>query len=547
MKLKYFTSSILAAGLLSVTGCVNDLDVFPLDPNVQTSNVAYDSAESYTQALNKIYSVWALAGQDGANSSDISGLDAGETVLLRCWYTLQETTSDECKIAWPDAYIAGLNQMTWGTTITAPVEGAYQRGMYVVALVNEFLNNIGNAPAGIDQAQYSAEARFCRALAYYVLMDLYGRPPFITESNYSLAPSQLERADLFGWIEGELLGIYDALPTQPEYGRAGKAAVDALLSRMYLNAEVYTGTPRYDDCIARCNNIFGMSNYSLADSYAELFMADNGENARTNKEIIFPIVNDGISTQSYGIGAVVRGSRAQAESSIETYGCSPGWDGFRSTGNLVRLFDFGSTDESEWTADNIVDKRGIFYNNGRTIDITTSSQSTFTKEGWAVYKWTNLNSDGTPGKNADFPDTDFPLFRLGEIYLNYAEAVARGGQGGSMTTAVQYINDLRRRGYGDNSHDIDQNWLTANANIGGTSANVRYGNLLNERGREMYFEAVRRTDLIRFGLFTSGSYLWADKGGIITGVGVEEYRNLFPISVNDMSVNANLTQNDGYK
>lgn len=544
MKLKYITASLFSAAALSLTGCVGDLDVFPLDTNVVTSNVAYSDAASYTKALNKIYSVWALSGQDGAGSSDISGLDAGNTVFLRCWWTLQESTTDEAKCAWPDSWVSAINGITWSTAQVESIEGAYQRGMYVVALVNDFLKNVPNAPAGIDKEQYTAEARFCRALAYYALMDMFGRPPFITEDNYSLNPSQLSRAELFDWIEGELLAIYDVLPAKGEYGRAGKSTVDALLSRMYLNAEVYTGTERYTDCIVRCNNILS-AGYALADNYAELFMADNGENARANKEIIFPIMADGDVTQSYGIGAIILGSRSGSESSVESYGCSSGWDGFRSTGNLVRCFDFPSDDESTWTADNILDKRGIFYSTGRNIDIVTSAEGTFTAEGWAVYKYTNLNSDGTPGKNVTFPDTDFPFFRLGEIYLNYAEAVARGGQGGSMTTAVGYINELRDRGFGDSNHHVTESWLTASATVGGKTS-VALGNILEERTREMYWEATRRTDLIRFGLFTSNTYTWAAKGGIITGVGVDSHYELFPIPTTDMSVNGSLTQNDGY-
>ena len=539
MKLKYITASLLATGLLSMTGCVNDLDVLPLDPDVVTSNDAYNSAESYTMGLNKIYSVWALSGQDGAGSSDISGLDPGNTVLLRCWFTVQTTPTDETKNAWPDAWVSSMNSITWTTAQVEPIEGAYQRAMYIVGLVNEFMKNIGNAPAEINQAQYAAEARFCRALAYYTLMDLFGRPPFITEANYSLTPSQLSRAELFDWIEGELLDIYDALPARPEYGRAGQSAVDALLSRMYLNAEVYTGTPRYDDCIARCNNVIN-AGYSLADNYAELFMADNGENANANKEIIFPVCADGETTQSYGIGAIILGSRASTQGAES--GVSGGWAGFRATGNLVRVFDFPSTDESTWTADNITDKRGIFYSEGKSIDITDSNL-TFDTQGWSVFKFTNLNSDGTPGKNTTFPDTDFPLFRLGEIYLNYAEAVARGGQGGNIETAVGYINALRARG---GASSIGSSWLTASANVGGTNANVQLGNLLNERQREMYWECTRRTDLIRYGLFTSSNYLWVEKGGTPTGVGVDNHYNLYPIPTTDLSVNGSLTQNEGY-
>lgn len=546
MKLKYYTVSALATTLLSLTSCVGDLDVFPLNDKIISSDKAYADAESYTKALNKIYSVWALSGQDGSGSSDISGLDAGNTVMLRCWYTLQVNTTDEAKCAWNDSWVSSINELTWNTSQIESIEGAYQRAMYIVALANEFMKNVYNAPSEINKDRYAAEARFCRALAYYTLMDLFGRPPFITEENYSLAPSQISREELFDWIEKELLEIRDSLPKKYEqYGRADQNTVDALLARMYLNAEVYTGKERYTDCITRCNNVIA-GGYELADNYAELFMADNGENPNANKEIIFPIIADGNTTRSYGIGAIILGSRSSSESSEATYGCVGGWDGFRSTGNLVRNFEFASSDENQWNADNIIDKRGIFYSNNRSIDITTNAQGTFTTEGWAVYKFTNLNSDGTPGKNATFPDTDFPLFRLADIYLMYAEATARGGQGGDLATAVNYINALRDRGYGDTNHHIDQNWLTESATVGGTNTSVKYGNILNERSRELYWEATRRIDLIRYGLFTSSSYTWAEKGGVITGVGVDDKYKLFPIPETDMSVNSNLTQNEGY-
>lgn len=544
MKSKYIISFLSIIYIIFLGSCTDDLNVSPLDPDVITSNIAYGSPEGYTMALNKIYSVWALSGQEGAGSSDISGLDAGNTVLLRCWFTLQDDPTDECKNAWGDSWVNSINSITWSTAQLEPIEGAYQRGMYIVALVNEFMKNIENAPAEINKEQYAAEARFCRALAYYALMDLFAHPPFITEENYSLSPSQLSRTDLFNWIENELITIYDVLPSFPEYGHAGKAAVDALLSRMYLNAEIYTSEQRYTDCITRCKNIIDM-NYSLAENYTELFMADNGENVNVNKEIIFPIIADGEATQSYGIGAIILGTRSSTQGTES--GISSGWAGFRSTGNLVRVFDFGNnTDEDAWTADNILDKRGIFFSDGKSIDIT-ESYATFDTQGWSVFKFTNITSSGESGSNPSFPDTDFPLFRLGEIYLNYAEAVVRGGQGGDISIAIEYINALRKRGYGDSLYNnIDENWLTSSAEIAGSNVSVLYGNLLNERMREMYFEAIRRIDLIRYGLFTSGSYTWVEKGGISTGVGVNEYYNLYPIPVTDLSVNENLKQNDGY-
>lgn len=547
MDIRYIITPAIVAASLSLSSCTKDLDVVPLDKNVISADKAYTDAESYTKGLSKIYSVWSLSGQDGAGSSDISGLDPGNTVLFRSWWTLQENTSDETKCSWPDTWVSTINSLTWNTAQVESIEGVYQRCMYIVALVNEFMKNVGNAPSEINVAEYSAEARFSRALAYYTLMDMFALPPFITEQNYSINPAPLERAELFNWIESELVAISEVLPVKTaQYGRADQSAVNALLARMYLNAEVYTGVERYDDCVAATKAILSTGSYSLADNYAELFMADNGENANTRQEIIFPIIFDGILTQSYGMGAILLGSRGSSVGTVESYGCEGGWDGFRATGNLVRNFQFESTDESTWTSDNIIDSRGIFYSEGKSLDITTTAVGSFATEGWSVYKYTNLNSDGTAGQNKAFPDTDFPMFRLADVYLMYAEAVARGGAGGDLATAVGYVNELRRRGYGSTDYDIDATWLSANAKVAGTSASVAYGNILNERARELYWEGTRRTDLIRYDLFTSSSYVWAEKGGIITGVGVDSKYNVFPIPQTDMSVNSNLIQNPGY-
>ena len=300
-----------------ICACTNDLNVEPLDSTVSTANRVYSDPANYERALFKIYSVWSLSGQDGAGGSDISELDAGNTVLFRSWFTLQEQTTDEMKNSWSDPWCLDINGMTWGTTKNEPIEGVYQRCMFIVALTNEFLKNIPHAPDEVNKEQFSAEARFCRALAYYTLMDMFGIPPFITEQNYSVNPTQMERPDLFEWIESELLAIKQALPParQGEYGRADQAVVDALLARMYLNAEVYTGTARYSDCISACNRII-REGYALAENYAQLFMADNGQNPLANCEIIFPICFDGSTTQSYGMAAVMCRSQKNASRNI---------------------------------------------------------------------------------------------------------------------------------------------------------------------------------------------------------------------------------------
>jgi len=159
---------------------------------------------------------------------------------------------------------------------------------------------------------------------------------------------------------------------------------------------------------------------------------------------------------------------------------------------------------------------------------------TFT-EGIGVTKFKNITSTGgeAPNVHPTFVSTDYPVFRLAEAYLIYAEAVVRGGTGGDIPTAVGYINDLRFRAYGDNSGDINAGGLTLDF-------------LLDERGRELYWEGHRRTDLIRFGQFTDGNYVWEWKGNVQAGTATDSYRDLYPIPSNDINANPNLTQNTGY-
>jgi len=172
----------------------------------------------------------------------------------------------------------------------------------------------------------------------------------------------------------------------------------------------------------------------------------------------------------------------------------------------------------------------MFYTTGQSLAINDVGKFT---DGYAVTKWKNITSTGLPGSDLTFPDTDFPLFRLADVYLMYAEAVVRGGTGGDMATAVSYINKIRERAYGNNSGNITAGDLTLNF-------------ILNERARELYWEAQRRTDLIRFGKFTGGSYLWPWKGGVKDGTATDSHYNLYPIPASDITANPTLVQNPGY-
>jgi hypothetical protein len=202
------------------------------------------------------------------------------------------------------------------------------------------------------------------------------------------------------------------------------------------------------------------------------------------------------------------------------YGLDFCWAGLRVTPEFVGLFP-APQDASP-------DARANFYSAGQTLQIDQISEF---RNGWAAPKYQNVTSTGDPGSNPTHPDTDFPMFRLGDAYLMYAECVLRGA-GGSTTQAVDYVNQLRERAYGDNSGDI-------------TATDLTLDFILDERGRELWWEGHRRTDLIRFGRFTTAG-VWSWKGNVQAGTTTEAYRDLYPIPANEIVANPNLTQNTGY-
>ena len=178
----------------------------------------------------------------------------------------------------------------------------------------------------------------------------------------------------------------------------------------------------------------------------------------------------------------------------------------------------------------IKDHRGNFYTDGQNKEI--EDQSTFT-DGYAVVKYKNVDVDGNPGSDPDmFPDTDYPMFRLADAYLMYAEAFLRGASNADGATALGYVNTIRQRAYQGNHGQLALSDLTLDF-------------LLDERGRELHWEGHRRTDLIRFGQFST-SGVWAWKGGVQEGATTEAFRDLYPIPQTDITANPNLEQNTGY-
>jgi hypothetical protein len=400
--------------------------------------------------------------------------------------------------------------------------------MYQITLANDFIRQASDANlaargiSGNDAdviKTFKAEVRFLRAYQYSVLMDLFGNPPFATDSlKIGDIPKQIQRKDLFNYVESELKAIEPELkaPKTNEYGRADQAADWALLARIYLNAQVYTGTPRFDDAVTYSKKVID-AGYSLTPDYRWLFLADN--NLNTN-EFILTINYDGQHTQGYGGTTFLTHAPVGGSMTPTKFGITGGWAGARTTKNLPNLFP-------DYTGDQ--DQRAEFYTSGQNIEINDITQFT---DGFSITKFKNVTRSGAPGSSLDYSDVDMPIFRLPEMYLIYAEATLRGGNG-DKALALQYINDLRERAYGNTSGDISAGDLTLDF-------------ILDERARELYWEGYRRTDLIRYGKFTSSSYVWPWKGGVKSGTGVQDYRNLYPLPNTDVTANPNLVQNPGY-
>lgn len=239
--------------------------------------------------------------------------------------------------------------------------------------------------------------------------------------------------------------------------------------------------------------------------------------------MIFPIRYEGADTQTWGGMTFLLCSTVPSAMQAEI-NAQGAWQGNRARVSLQETF----TKQSN----NSKDIRYTMLYPALADNINIVDPSNY-KNGIPVVKFSNVNKDGSlPASNIAY--TDFPLFRLGEIYLNYAEAVLRGGTGGSEATALTYINDLRKRAYGnDASAEISQ-------------ANLTLDFILDERGRELFYEAQRRTDLVRFDKLTTGSYTWQWKGGTYGGTSVDKKFNIYPIPADDMGANPNLTQNEGY-
>lgn len=539
MKLRYIKNIApvaLAALLgLSSTSCLQDLNQSIQD---EQTNTELDM----TQYLAKVYGSLVLTGQQGgAGDPDMSQFDEGNSSFYRRIFEAQELCSDETIWTWQgDASIPELTNIAWNSSVGYN-ELTYYRIMYNVTLCNFYLDQTeGTTDAAVKQNR--AEVRFIRALMNYYFIDLFGKAPF-KEHYSSDLPVEKSRTEMFDYVVAELKAITegdgdllaDYCGDDENYGRADKTAAKLLLARLYLNAEVYTGKAMWSEAKTMAGEVLA-SKYQLNTSrvnglsaYEQLFMGDNGENQNARQEIIFPIRCDGATSRSYGGSVYTIGSCTGSGAPDQSLASSQ-WTCNRARQALIDKF----TKEGAKLANQNIsvaefcqkagDDRAMFFVNGdRTY--STEEKTTFTA-GFGILKWNNTYAKGGTPHDATFADTDIPLFRVAEAYLTLAEAEFRLG---NPDEAKKNINVLRNR-----------------ANAAPFEQSISERDIIDEWCREFYFEGRRRSDLIRFGLFTSSDYIWDWKGGVYAGTGVDKKYNLYPIPANELNANANMTQNEGY-
>lgn len=526
MTTRAITTTVVAATLLFGAACT-DVTTEPKS-TVSASNIFNDPA-SYRAFLAKLYGGLSVTGQQGpAGQGDIAGIDEGFSQYVRGYWQLQQLPTDEVKIGWGDESLPELNTMGWSSS-NRFITAFYYRVFYQVALANEFLRESSDeklasrgasAELKSQVALFRAEARLLRALSYYHAIDLFGSVPLVTEEYSGTAPpAQATRQQLFQFVESEIKAVRSALPAPgaAEYGRVDQGAADMLLAKLYLNAQVYTGTARHTEALAAVQQVLSVGKYQLAGTYLNNFKADN----HTSPEMIFTVPFDGLATRSWGGTTFLAHAAVGGSMDAGAYGLDGGWWGLRVTQQLVGMFPSAPTGPDRRAA--------IFFTNGQRLTIDELGNF---NHGYAAPKYQNVTSTGAAGKNATFPDIDFPMFRLADAYLMYAELVLRGG-GGTRAQALTYVNALRQRAYGNTSGNI-------------TDAQLTLDFVLAERARELYMEGHRRQDLVRFGLFTGGAYLWAWKGNTAAGRATAAHLNLYPIPASELLANPKISQNPGY-
>jgi hypothetical protein len=547
MKGKLFLYTALTASLLNTTACKKQLEEKAYSQ--LTTDAFYNNKNEVISAVLRPYThanAWVTpSGQDG-------------------WWRPAELSGDQ--LAWPTKGRHGedggkwkrLHYHTWFND-EGGLNNAWSLMYWGMGLCNDPIENLSKrdiASMGITQTEkdsYIAELKLLRAFHYLKLMDLFGNIPVVTQVGIPAKPETRPRAEVFKFIESEIKDNIAKAPklSRTQLGRMSQAGAYAMLVELYLNAEVWTGTARWDDCIAAAdqliNNAGGGQNGAMAldPNITDQFKTTND----LSKEVIFSIAyNYSVANFQPSWPGEFYHFKQQ-----EIYGGGRnGNDGIVVIPGVYTTYDANDLRRSNWLSigPQVKFSDGVSpvlaseeYNGSQLVFVdnirknksgSTVSNMSEGEENSGVrfnkYKLGNQvpGPGGVPAIDPNYNNGDWNIYRLTWIYFAKAEALMRKNGGVANATAVQLINDCKKRAFSD------ADWATRAY----TTATLTLDELLAERGREFIFEGFRRDDLIRFGKFTTASW-WDHSPTAAT-------KALYPIPQQQRDLNGNLAQNPGY-
>ena len=488
------------------------------------------------------------------------------------FFFMQSQSTEECIMPayggnWFDG---GQNQQmhyhSW-TKDNGYVNGNWTWLTTTIGVCNQALSILStNIPEGTSKKTKLAEMRMVRALCYFFLMDNYGNVPIVTTYGDFEPKPNTPRAQVFSFIENEIKSVLPDLTDVNDittYGRPTKWMAQALLAKMYLNAEVYTGTTKLNECIAACDAIINSNKFSLASmaNYLVMFYPTNGPTSPGSKEeFIFAIPFDATSSNSFPFRSVNYKARYDVPRSMSKVAAGAGYNYFNISYNTsgpaatlpeyyAYFNDVNDIRNKQWLTGLQYQPNGVtpimitttnkgydqFYNGPSpnapytfqldlkpTITLRQSAASF--DVGNDEVAWTtgyrNIKFYPDASSTSKNQNNDQPVFRYSDIILMKAEAIQRGGTATLSHTALSLVNMLRAN-------------RTTSAALGSVTLNDIYA----ERTREIAWEGWRRNDMIRFGKYEG---TWGFK------TNAETYRRIFPIPTSAMQLNPALTQNPGY-
>lgn len=542
---KIFKIIALTFPLLAITACTD------LDENIYSELVTdnfYNSKNEVISAVLRPYThanAWATpSGQEG-------------------YYRLSELSADQ--LAWPTKGRHGadggkwvrLHYHTW-TPDDYTVQRAWELQWWGMGLCTSPMENLENRSiesmgiTEVEKQAYIAELRLLRAYHYLKGLDLWGNVPIVTQVGIPTSPPTNSRMEVFNFVEEEILAVIDAAPllSQEMLGRMSQAGAYAMLVELYLNAEVWTGTPRWADAIAACDKLIsgeagGLNGAAALDpNITEMFQPDN----HTSREILFSIAYD---FQRANFAPNWTGEFYHFNQRFINGGDRNGNNGIVVVPGVYTTFDDRDLRKSEW----ILEGLQYRFDNGEPLIASGNNEY----EGQPLVFVDNIRRNSTlePGQDPNslpsnmnlgeensgvrfnkyklgdidhpsYRSADWILYRLSWIYFAKAEAIMRSNGGVATAEAVELINEVKRRAFAPEDWDA----------VKYTPATLTLEELLAERGREFIFEGWRRQDLIRYGLFTTTSW-WDHEPS-------DPNRALFPIPRTQMILNPELVQNPGY-